>query len=607
MWNRIFGKTLRSQLIRYSIAIICIIDVFINAYAYTTSNRRIVEMASSSLEHNVESISNQYQVAYDEMMNVILNCTERELIDFDTMSSTSGAKRNRIGLEYVQILKDYCTVIEYGKYISRLIIFDNNGNRVQAGALFGSNDDMERLKAAPWLQTECEKSIELYPLQLVDAPFFQKDGDILPIARKISRHQKKTQIYTVLCISSALYQDVLRQDASGHEILVATGNGQKIAAVGESTAASGENDALVQQLLAAGREKGIEKLNVHGEECLVCYEKNPISGILVCEIMPLRELLNDRLMLMETIVLMFMASLFLGIVLSVLLSRKIDKPVRKLMAQISRIAEGEFERDPSIEGEDEIGQVGKIINDMSEKIDTLMTEQIETEKEKGSLELKMLQAQINPHFLYNTLDSIRWIAVIQKNSGIVKIVTALSGLLKNMAKGFNEKITLRKELEFLQDYVTIEKMKYVEMFDLEVMVEDAHLYDARMIKLTLQPLVENAIFNGIEPAGKPGLISIHVGEDAGVLKITVRDNGVGIPEEKLKTILEHTEKVKSSSMSGIGLPNVDRRIKLYYGENYGLKIRSEVGKFTEITVEIPLEFAAPQEFEDRQEVEGCIE
>ncbi len=597
MWNKIFGKTLRSQLIRYNIAIICIIEIFINVYAYTASNRRIVEMASTSLEHNVESISNQYQVAYDEMMNVILNCTERELIDFDTMSSTSEAKRNRLGLEYVQILKDYCTVIEYGKYISRLIIFDNNGNRVQAGALFGSNDDMERLKAAPWLQTECEKSIELYPLQLVDAPFFQKDGDILPIARKITRHQKKTQIYTVLCISSALYRDVLRQDTSGHEILVATESGQKIASIGERADVSEENDALMQQLLSAGREKGIEKLNVHGEECLVGYEKNPISGILVCEIMPLKELLNDRLMLIETIVLMFMASLFFGIVLSVLLSRKIDKPVRKLMAHISRIAEGEFSRDPSIEGEDEIGQVGSIINDMSEKIDTLMTEQIETEKEKGSLELKMLQAQINPHFLYNTLDSIRWIAVIQKNSGIVKIVTALSGLLKNMAKGFNEKITLRKELDFLQDYVTIEKMKYVEMFDLEVVVEDERLYDARMIKLTLQPLVENAIFNGIEPAGKPGLISIHAGEEAGVLKITVRDNGVGIPEKKLQTILEHTEKVKSSSMSGIGLPNVDRRIKLYYGEDYGLRIRSEVGKFTEITVEMPLEFEDPQEME----------
>lgn len=131
--------------------------------------------------------------------------------------------------------------------------------------------------------------------------------------------------------------------------------------------------------------------------------------------------------------------------------------------------------------------MGKVVNDMSERIDTLMAERLEHEKEKGDLELKMLQAQINPHFLYNTLDSIRWIAVIQKNSGIVKMVTALSGLLKNMAKGFNEKVTLQKELDFLGDYVTIEKVKYVELFDLEVRVDEPELYEALVIKLTLQP------------------------------------------------------------------------------------------------------------------------
>ena len=203
----------------------------------------------------------------------------------------------------------------------------------------------------------------------------------------------------------------------------------------------------------------------------------------------------------------------------------------------------------------------------------------------------MLQAQINPHFLYNTLDSIRWIAVIQKNSGIVKMVTALSGLLKNMAKGFNEKVTLQKELEFLNDYVTIEKVKYVELFDLKIEVEDERLYDALIIKLTLQPLVENAIFNGIEPAGKPGEIRIHVSQENELLRISVWDNGVGIPEEKLATILEHTEKVKGTAMSGIGLPNVDRRIKLNYGEQYGVKIRSRLGEYTEIVVEMPLEYA----------------
>ena len=219
-----------------------------------------------------------------------------------------------------------------------------------------------------------------------------------------------------------------------------------------------------------------------------------------------------------------------------------------------------------------------------------MAERLEDEKEKGDLELKMLQAQINPHFLYNTLDSIRWIAVIQKSSGIVKMVTALSGLLKNMAKGFNEKVTLQKELDFLNDYVTIEKVKYVELFDLEVRVDEPELYEALVIKLTLQPLVENAIFNGIEPGGKHGTIVIHVYREHDCLVIQVRDDGVGIPKEKMDALLNHTEKVKGSSMSGIGLPNVDRRIKLNYGDQYGLSIESREGEFTEITVRMPLEY-----------------
>ena len=171
---------------------------------------------------------------------------------------------------------------------------------------------------------------------------------------------------------------------------------------------------------------------------------------------------------------------------------------------------------------------------MSGKIEQLLKKNVEDEREKKNLEIKMLQAQINPHFLYNTLDSIRWIAVIQKNASIVKMVTALSSLLKNMAKGFNEKVTLREELNFLQDYIIIEKMRYMEMFDVEIHVEEESLYNARIVKLTLQPLVENAIFSGIEPMGENGIISIHVKALENTLCISVRDNGVGIPEGSLQ-------------------------------------------------------------------------
>ena len=282
--------------------------------------------------------------------------------------------------------------------------------------------------------------------------------------------------------------------------------------------------------------------------------------------------------------------LVVSVILTTLVVRHYISPIKTLREQMDEVQKGNLDSHLPITANNEIGQLTAHFNLMQDSINLLMQRLVEESEAKRSAEIKALQSQINPHFLYNTLDSIRWIAVIQKNSGIVKMVTALSGLLKNMAKGFNEKVTLQKELDFLGDYVTIEKVKYVELFDLEVRVDEPELYEALVIKLTLQPLVENAIFNGIEPGGKHGTILIHAYREGDVFIIKVRDNGVGIAREKMASILNHTEKVKGSSMSGIGLPNVDRRIKLNYGEEYGLTIESQEGEFTEITIKMPLEY-----------------
>ena len=268
----------------------------------------------------------------------------------------------------------------------------------------------------------------------------------------------------------------------------------------------------------------------------------------------------------------------------------LTSPIKRLIDRLETISTGNFDYDASIETNDEIGVIGKQINSMSARIAGLMESRVQSEKEKKDLEIKMLQAQINPHFLYNTLDSIKWIATMQKNSGIVQVVTALSSLLKNMAKGFNEKVTLRQELEFLDNYVTIEKIRYIELFDVETELDDPSLYDAKIIKLTLQPIVENAIFSGIEPSGRFGLIQIRAYAKDQVLYVTVTDNGIGISPENIDKLLSDTSRVTRSNMSGIGLPNVDRRLKLVYGEAYGITVESELDSYTKITIALPLEF-----------------
>ncbi len=588
--GRLFaGKTVKARLVCYNMLVVGVIAVIFSASNYLMTNRRLMQLAVSGLENHVQTLSDHYRLAYEEMVNIVINCTDRKAFDLAALGSLRTPAQRRQGLRDAELANNFCAITGYGGYISRFTVF-NERAVIQAGTGMGSVDDQERILSSRWFEAELAKTIDSYPLDYVVSPFFRDESGILPIAREISEYSVKEDGWVLLCISPQLFGDALKEYDSKRETLVVTHTGQRIASRYEDGHNRRENDGLVSELLAREADSGIVKQRVHGKDSLVAYSRAERSGVMVVEILPLDLLRGDKRMLMQTVLMVSLACVVIGLALSMIVTEQIQKPVKRLVDHIGKLASGNLVQDPTIESEDEIGAIGKVINDMTGQISGLLEQKVKDEREKSSLEIKMLQAQINPHFLYNTLDSIKWIAVIQKNSGIVKAVTALSGLLRNMAKGFDEKVTLKKELDFLNDYVVIEKLKYVELFDVDVQVEDEALYRARVIKLTLQPLVENAIFSGIEPSGHNGRILIRAYELDGEFFIEVEDDGVGIPEEKLAHILENTEQVKGDRMSSIGLANVDRRIKLNYGPDYGLSVESEVGRFTRITVHMPLEF-----------------
>lgn len=580
-------RTIKGRLLWYNFCVICVVGALLSISSYVTASRRAVEVAVNSLRYHVESISYRYQMAYGEMINIILNCTEQGAFDLKQVGQMENAAQRRAGLKYVSVAGNYCTIAGYGSYIKKLSIFSDEGTMVQTGTAFSSTDDWKRIRNAPWFDCEQEKAMEQYRLEMRPPLFYGEKEQTIPIVHSISGsggHQ-----WAALFLSPRLFQDELVKNDNGSEVLVYTYDGARAAAIHERADETEENDRLAARMLASEGVQGMWAERIRGRDCRVAWQKNEKSGILVMEVLDLQTLKSDRRMIFQTVAAIFTACLALGLLLSYLFSRQMDRPIRRLVSHINRIADGDFSQDPALESEDEIGVIGKVVNSMASQIDRLMEQRMEDEKEKSRLELKMLQAQINPHFLYNTLDSIKWIAVIQKNSGIVKAVTALSGLLKNMAKGFHEKVTVEKELEFVRDYVTIEKLKYVEMFDVRIQVDDPRLEKARIVKLTLQPLVENAIFSGIEPSGKNGTILIHIYEQDGRMYLVVRDDGVGIAPERIEGLLKDKEKPKGDRMSSIGLANVDRRIRLTYGEEFGLSIASEEGSYTEVTVVVPLE------------------
>lgn len=585
--------TFRKRMILYNLFMIICIALMISIYTYSSYREDVIASETVSSANRLHLLSSRLEIACDEMINLVQNCAGRKSLFFTSVLSERDARSDkRSGIYAADVLKDFCAMSGYNQYIYKITVYERDSLLIQAGTSYGSTDDAECIMGASWFEELLNKDMREYTLTLRENPFTlqaKTTPQLLPLIRPLqySKKERPGDAWVCLTISPKLFRDSLALLPQDRSILVMTSDLSVISSQSAEPFAKEEIDAL---LSSRKEQKGSLRTELSGMDCIFIWERLPVSGLILCEILPVKKIPLNTRAIYATIGLVFLSSLAIGLILSLLFSRYLSRPIMRLMEHMEVIASGDFKRNPDIESDDELGMIGQQVNEMSAHISVLMENRIRDEQEKKDLEIKMLQTQINPHFLYNTLDSIKWIATMQHNAGIVKVVTALSSLLKNMAKGFNEKVTVRQELDFVDSYITVEKIRYIELFDVEISVEDPALYEARIIKLTLQPLIENSIFSGIEPSGKPGLIQIQIFSRDETLYIRIRDNGVGISEENIARVLTDTSRVMKHYMSGIGLPNVDRRIKLIYGEEYGLQIESQVGEYTCVTVSLPLEF-----------------
>lgn len=278
--------------------------------------------------------------------------------------------------------------------------------------------------------------------------------------------------------------------------------------------------------------------------------------------------------------------LILGVLLiSHLLSRVITRPLRQLTESMSMVEKGQFDKaNVYVAMENEIGSLSKSYNLMTERIHTLMDENVYEQKQKRKSELKALQAQINPHFLYNTLDSIIWMSEAGQNDEVVEMTSALAKLLRQSISNDHEQVELMQEMEYVRNYLTIQKMRYQDKleYDIEIEPDVCHV---EIVKLVLQPIVENAIYHGIKYKGSKGSLQIRAYAEGEDVCISVEDDGIGMDETVLRTIFDEKETLKKQS--GVGVPNVQKRLKLYYGEEYGITYESRPGKGTKAVIRIP--------------------
>lgn len=274
-----------------------------------------------------------------------------------------------------------------------------------------------------------------------------------------------------------------------------------------------------------------------------------------------------------------------ALLLAYLLSDAITRPITALEKSMKEVEKGNFEHAAlEVCAENEVGRLSQSFNIMTEEIQNLMEQSRHEQRIKRKYELKALQAQINPHFLYNTLDSIIWMAEWGKTQEVVQMTSSLARLLRRSISNEREVVTVAEEVEYTQDYLTIQKMRYKDKLEYEILVEQ-EIAQEGIVKLILQPLVENAIYHGIKYKEGKGMIRIRGFRQEDRIVLQVEDDGSGMDEETLTHIFEkHTKDTKSN---GVGLKNVNERLQLYYGTEYGLKYESKIGEGTTATVILP--------------------
>ncbi len=324
------------------------------------------------------------------------------------------------------------------------------------------------------------------------------------------------------------------------------------------------------------------------DEKIYTLARSEITGWTIVGCMNMAELLKsskeaNNIYVMTAIVLVVIAML-----ISSFIARSITLPIQKLRDSMERVQEGDFKAadDLVIPSQNEIGSLTTSFNVMTHKIEDLMAQNVHEQELKRKSELKALQSQINPHFLYNTLDSIIWMAEGKKYEDVVLMTASLARLLRQSISNEDETVLIGQEIQYVKSYLTIQKMRYKDKLEFEINV-DPSINSVHIVKLVLQPIVENAIYHGLKYKESKGMLTVNGYQKDGNAVIEIADDGVGMDAETLNRIFEK-HKVNYRS-NGVGVYNVQRRLSMYYGKEYGLSYKSEKGKGTTVTVVIPIE------------------
>ncbi len=581
-------NSIKFRMLILSLTVTVLLSAIVCFGIYQNMATNVAEEQRLSTGHNLKLVMDNVDQELFQIFRLVLWCsTDNDIIHFLNSSNqqyttlpTAISAYNALRAQYFNSPVD--------AYINKLILCTYDGRYIIQGNSYGMDNDIDVCKSLPYfdqlLKSPAYTWVGIQPETFLSS----RSGALsIPILRPVTRSdssRKNGWIYFAL--NPGIIHDKIDYYMDNNENDIYLFLGDLCYKYTQDGFIKVEGGVPFREERAMAEKVTLAAAQVNGKEKTAVIAKSQRTNWYVMKIMApgpsLLQVGSLKEVLWPLAVLAIVLLLF-----TLLLQRMVSRPVNKIYRRIKKIGSGDFSSDSAIEGADEFGFIGSGINHMAQDISKLMRDRMETEKAKRELELSLLQNQVNPHFLYNTLNTIKWMAVMQHAEGISEITSALAKMLKNISKNTDLLVPLKEELAFLNDYITIQSYRYAGMFSYTCNVDRDALLDCMIMRFSLQPIVENAIFHGIEPKKQFGRIVVDISGSADSLLISITDNGVGMSEEMIQSLLS-SEENRTGVFKKIGLNNVNQRIKIEYGPEYGIAIASELGSYTCVTVRLPM-------------------
>lgn len=569
-----------------SFVLVVLVPVLLVGLILTNNMRQmVVDRATNEALVNVDRIYNRL----NETLKLIMDASYMTHIDenLETLLSTNYKTTQEV-VEAYKEYKEFNTYINfYSREIKDIKLYSYNKTILDNGQF---------IKITPALLDETWFKKVLSNNGKIYWQYLNTDGSMnrqLCLSTVVKSTNTRTLGILVISINNDYLKYIVKDEPYETIVLNDTGN----IIVSNNTTLTGKNIADIGYADFMKLNNGSKDIQYKKQISKAIVKKFIPSAsnndFRIISIVPVNVLKQQTINTVKLSFFIIIISLLLAFILIYFFSYAISKRVKNLSKGMHKVALGDFNFSPAIEGEDEIGQLSRDLDTMVKSIKALVHEVYEVNLQKKQLalqqreiNLKILANQINPHFLFNVLETIRMKAHCKGENEIADIVKLLGKIMRRNLEIRNEFVTLESEIDFVKSYLEIQKFRYGNRINYIINLKD-ELKNYTILPLIIQPIVENAIIHGLESKQAPGIVKVEFETRDDTLIISVEDNGVGMKEDRLQQVLESLEDTQDVPGKRIGLINVHQRIKLCYGEAYGLRINSRHSEGTFIEILLP--------------------